>query len=128
MANNFGGITLSTTGTGASAISFTGFGFNPNDLVFEVGAKNGASAVLTSSLGAVDSAGTGYVLTEYDDHAGNYTYNTSTSYCIWLRRHNGSTWIDELRASFHSFITDGFKLNVDVANSNYSVYVQARST
>lgn len=121
MSNATGSITLNVAGTGRT---FSGLSFQPTKLKFTVGANSGSSATQTFCTGAVDSGGTQWVITEYDDHAGNYTYNTDQSNCVWLRKHT-SGWVDELKASFNSFTSDGFKLNVTTANANYSVFFEA---
>lgn len=126
MTNLFGPINLTTTGTGANARSFTGFGFDPSDLEFSVAAKNGASALVVISDGAVDSAGSQFCNYAYYDGT-NRTRNSYTDRCIYVLEHNGSTWVDLLKASFHSYITDGFKLNVITASNDYQVFVKARS-
>lgn len=123
MANKVGSFTISTTGT----LNISSLGFDPNEVEFWVGAKNGSSAVLTSSNGAVDSAGSQNVIYEYDDHAGNYSYNTDQSNCIWLIKHSGG-WSNELKASFNGWITGGFSLSVAAANSSYQVFYRARTT
>lgn len=119
MANFVGSLALTTTGSHSFNI-----GFQPSKLVFKVGAKGGASAVQTLSLGAVDQNGNQNVITEYDDHAGNYTYNTDQSNCIWVEKHT-TVWGDDLKAAFTAFTANGFTLNVATANSNYAVFVEA---
>lgn len=122
MANKTGSITLSTTGNNKQ---FTGLGFQPTKLKFTVGPVNGASSINLQSTGAVDSAGNQWVVNQSDDHNGHYTYNQSTSDCIYLRTWNGSTWVNELKANFSGYLSDGFELDVTAANSNYSVFFEA---
>lgn len=125
MANNFGALTLSGTGTGANARSFTGFGFDPNELEFTVGAKNGNSSLLNWCQGDVDSGGSQSCNTFFVNPNTRRSYSDKV---IEVWEHVGSTWTVVLEASFHSFITDGFKLNVVTANSDYQVFVRARNT
>lgn len=123
--NSFGPLTLSVTGSGASARSFTGFGIDPNDLEFIVGAKSGNSANITKCDGAVDSAGTQFAVSSFVN-ASTRSNQTYSDRCIQVWEHDGTNWNEVLQANFHSFITGGFKLNVTIANSNYQVFVKAR--
>lgn len=125
MSNFLGTFTVTSTGLK----SITGFGFNPNDLDFTVRAKSGAASQLNVIVGSVDSAGNqGMVLNYYGPTS--YTSNSASDKVIWIREHSGGTWVDVLVASFDSYITDGFKLNVTSysGGSNYIIGVKARLT
>lgn len=124
--NSFGPITLTTTGSGANARSFTGFGFDPSELEFEVGAKNNSSAHVNFSIGAVDSSDAQFCNSGY----ASTTITSRQSYtdrCIQVWEYTGGNWVEVLQANFHSYITDGFKLNVTIANPSYQVFVKART-
>lgn len=127
MANNFGTLTLSTTGSGASARSFTGFGFDPNDLEFEVGAKNGNSSNMIYCTGSVDFEGTQSAQSGFVNSSA-ISRQSYSDRCIQVWEHDGANWNEVLKATFHSYITDGFKLNVLIASSDYQVFVRARNT
>lgn len=125
MSNFAGQFTITGTGN----ISISSLGINPNDLRFEVGAKNNSSSVNTRSEGEVDEGLYQFVHGEFDDHAGNYAYWDNNTDCIWVRRHNGSGWVDVLRASVTSYQTGGFVLNVSAFESggnNWPVKLKAR--
>lgn len=127
MSNTTGQFTITGTGT----LNISSLGFNPNDLEFIVGPKNNASSVNTKCIGTVDSAGNQAVVYDYDDRAGGtgpFAYNRSTSQCIWIVYHNGTTWVNALKASFNGYITGGFSLTVTAADTNYPVQVKARTT
>lgn len=112
-----------TLGTAGLARTFTGLGFDPTWVRFRVGAKNGGSANHTSSEGATDGT-TQWVCYEFDDYASHHSDNASDTECIKVLNYS-SGWVDDLKASFNSFITDGFSLDVAVANSNFPVYFEA---
>lgn len=125
MSNFLGTFTVTSTGLK----SITGIGFNPNDLEFTVRAKSGAAAQLNIITGSVDSAGNQSMVLNYYG-ATSYTSNSNSTNVIWVREHSGGTWVDVLIASFDSYITDGFKLNVSTYNggSAYQIAVKARTT
>lgn len=122
MSNKTGQITLTSAGNNKS---FTGLGFQPTSLRFTTGPHSGSNSVFSLSIGAVDSAGNQWAVTHYNDFVGQHASNQSTSDCIYLRRHNGTTWVDELKANFSGFTADGFELDVSQQNSNYTVFFEA---
>lgn len=127
MTKVVGSFALGSTGNG---ISITGLGINPNKLRLIAGPKNGDSSTDDLSIGSVDASGNQFVVLRHDDHAGHYAFSAApsstltTPYCIWVRDYT-NTWVNVLRAKFNSFITDGFKLDVDYADSSYPIYLEA---
>lgn len=123
MSNFAGTATLSSTG---SPVTLSGFGFQPNEAEFHVGAKTGTSGAIQVMRGYVDSAGNEGVLDDTFDGT-NRQSRTFTNKCISVWEWNGSTYIEVLAADFHSYHSDGIKLNVTTANSNYQVHIIARN-
>lgn len=121
MSNLDGGITLGTTG---AARTFTGFGFTPTHLTFRVGAKSASSSVDQFCYGTVDSTGYMTYTSQFSDTTGAQS-KAGTNKCIVHYERVAGVITKVLEADFHSFTSDGFKLNVTTANSSYDVYVEA---
>lgn len=119
-----GGVTLAVTGT---ALPFN-LGGSVNHLDFEIFPKGNNDPNVEIYAGSVDSTGWQSARSTYGDNGNEesvgYPANTK---CIYVRRWNGSAWVVELEANFNSYYTSGFKLNVITANSNYTVFVKART-
>ncbi len=123
MSNRVATFTPTATGT----LTISSLGFDPNDLTFEVGAKNGSSSNLTYSIGHVDENGNEGCISGYFD-GGQATFNNYSDRCIQIWYHNGSTWVQALNCSFNGFVTGGFSLTVNNYDTNYQVRVTARQT
>lgn len=125
MSNLAGSFVLTTTG---SNIAISGVGFEPNDLEFSVGAKSNESGAMQICRGYVDSAGNQFVLDDTGDQSDHMISVANNTHCILVREWNSGTssYQNVLLADFSSFTSDGFRLNVTIANSNYTIFVKAR--
>lgn len=122
MSNFDSSITLGTAGT---ARNFTGFGFTPTHLTFRVCAKGATSASsAVFCYGTVDVTGYMTCTTTYGDSTGHQSKNY-TDRCVSVWERVSGTLTEVLNANFHSFTSDGFKLNVTTQNANYDVFVEA---
>src|SRR6187549_2921920 len=123
LTNTDGAFTLFTTGT-AIAINIGG---QPNHLDFEIHPKSNSDANVEIFAGSVDAGGYQSARSTYGDSGNEESVGfPSNTKCIYVRRWNGSAWVTELEATFHSFYASGFKLNCTTANSNYAIFVKAR--
>ena len=121
MANIDGPITCSVQGT---ARTFTGFGFTPTHLDFEVVVKSNSGAIQQRCIGSVDSGG--YMQYHYSfDDGTTIDSSAGTDRCIFMKEKVSGVLTEVLRATFHSFTSDGFKLNVTTASGSYPVHVKA---
>lgn len=116
-----GGFTISNTGNQ----SYTGVGFQGNDIQFTVGGKSGNSAVTQMMVGNADGTRQNCV-SVFGDATGHKSTRTN-SVCISHYERVSGTITEVLRASLVSFNADGFTLNVTTANVNYSVNATVRN-
>lgn len=116
-----GGLTISGTGSQ----SYTGVGFQGNDLQLTVGGKSGSSTVTQFCIGNADGTRQNYVAS-FGDGTGHKS-TRSNSFCILHYERVSGTITEVLKASFTSFDADGFTLNVTTANANYSVNATVRN-
>ncbi len=121
MAVFTGGFTISGTGSQ----SYTGVGFQGNDLQLTAGAKGGSASVNQFSIGNADGTRQNFVAT-YSDSTGHKSLRSNNACIVHYERVSG-TITEVLRASFTSFDADGFTLNVTTANANYTVNATVRS-
>ena len=116
-----GGITVSGTGSQ----SFTGIGFQGNDITFRVGAKNGSSSVVQYCNGTAD--GTRQNCESIFGDGSGWKSNRTNSFCVVHYERVSGTVTEVLKFAFTSFDADGFTLNVTTSNTNYNVDVEVRS-
>lgn len=121
MSTFTGGLTFSSTG---SSISYTGVGFQGNDLQLTVGGKSGNSAVTQISIGNADGTRQNCI-SAFGDATSHKSTRVNT-HCIQHYERVSGTITKVLEASFVSFDADGFTLNITVANVNYSVNATVR--
>lgn len=117
-----GGVTVTNT---PGNQSFTGIGFQGNDITFRVGAKSGSSSVVQFAIGTADGTRQN---TEsiFGDGSGWKSNRTNTKSLIHYERVSG-TITEVLNFAFTSFDADGFTINVTTGNSNYVVDCEVRS-
>ena len=126
MANVSDSITVLSTG---SAIGFTmPSSFTPTELEFRVFSKNGSSTSTQWMNSKVDSGGYATLGAIAKDNSTTTPKNTtSTTKCISVWEYVSGTWTEVVAATFHSFTSTGFKLNVSAVNSNYTIFYTART-
>lgn len=125
MSKVSGSFTLASTGTG---IGITGLGINPTKLRFRIGARNDSSSNVQVYDGSVDSSGYSGCTSSFDDGTNRESkvFDANTR-CIYVREFSGGAWVTRIDASFNSYVTGGFKLNVAAADPNFSVWVDAEN-
>jgi len=117
MSNKKVGFTITSSGNGQS---YTGVGFQSNDIDFEVGPKGGSGSVIQDCSGGVDENLNQYVI----DNNGNTVSTTSmkaeklNNRCILVWEKISGTWTKIIEASFVSFDSDGFTIDVQTAHAN----------
>ncbi len=124
MSNFFGGFTIVNTGVQ----TYSGVGFQGTEIEFFCGSKNGSSTSVDQQLiGSVDSTSYNQAKTWFRDSTG-FKYIEYTDRCISVWERVSGTLTEVIRASFHSWTADGFKLNVTTANANYTIEARIRNT
>lgn len=118
MAHVLGPITLSLSGLRTFNI-----GIAPTWLHLTVCEKITGDTVSHFSFGKAET-GSQYCMSTFADTAGADSFNSSAHIVQHYERVGGSI-TKVLSASFDSFTATGFKLNVDIPNSNYKVLVEA---
>jgi len=122
MANQLIAFTLVASGS----TDLSGVGFNPNDLEFFAAAKNGSAAQLSVVQGQVDSAGNQFAKQDYYGPT-NYNQSSTNTRAFKVLEHNGSTWVTVLEFTFTTYLTDGFRINVNTYNSGSAYQVRGKS-
>lgn len=125
MSNFKGGFTISASGVQ----TYSGVGFQGNDIDFVVGHKNGSTTSVDNGCeGSVDETGYQECKSRSRDNSNHFKGIDSTSKCISVWEWNGSAFVEVLSAAWNSWTADGFKLNVTTPNSAYSVEARIRNT
>jgi hypothetical protein len=112
-----GRVTISGTPTQTIVV-----GFQPTWARFTVGGK-GSDTVTHFSFGATDGTNQS-VQSTFGDTTGGASFNSGSKLISHYERVSGSI-TEVLSASFNSFTATGIKLNVSIANTGYSVTLEA---
>lgn len=125
MGNNFFG-PFTIVGTGIQ--TFSGVGFQGNEIEFFAGSKGGSSTTLDQKLiGSVDSSGFQQAKAWSRDNAGHFKYIEYTTKCISIWEYISGAWQEVVNASWYAWTADGFKLNVSAYNINYPIEARIRN-
>lgn len=116
---------VTSTGTGASAVTFN-IGFQPNSLTFRIFSKSGSTTSTQLCIGGVDDTGYQIYDSQAKDNALTAPKNVGGTNKVWSVYENVSgVWTEVMSANFHSFVANGFKLNIPTTSSNYEVQIIA---
>lgn len=119
MAFVAGTLTLSSAGNGKTF----NLGIAPTWVRFTVCEKSGGDLESHRSYG-VAAASFQFSMSDFADATGGDSFN-SNAHVVQHYERSGGVITKVLSASFNSFTASGIKLNVDIANANYQVLVEA---
>lgn len=119
MAHVAGTLTLSSAGNGKTF----NLGIAPTWAKFTVCEKSGGDLESHRSQGIATSTFE-FCMSTFADATGGDSFN-SNAHVVQHYERSGGVITKVLSASFNSFTATGLKLDVDIANANYQVLVEA---